>query len=182
MTTSTARLGLIALLLLVLSLPAGAAQKGELRPLKNPVPASTFMLRDLDGKLVSLDDFEGKVVLLNFWATWCPPCRKEMPAMERLYQAYRAEGFVIVGVSVDQGSPSGVKEFVEKLNVTFPILHDRDSIISRLYSNPGVPSSYLIDRRGRITHRVLGEYDWYSPAAHDVVKQLLQEMRKNKEG
>ena len=142
--------------------------------MKSPLPASAFMLRDLNGKLVSLGDFDGKVVLLNFWATWCSPCRKEMPAMEQLYQTYAAEGFVIVGVSVDQGAPGEVKAFAEQLKITFPILHDRDSIISRLYSNPGVPSSYLIDRQGRIAYRVLGEYDWFSAEAREAVKGLLK--------
>ena len=150
--------------------------------MKNPAPASAFMLRDLDGKLTSLADFEGKVVLLNFWATWCANCREEMPAMERLYQSLRTEGFEIVAISVDQVSTEKVKTFAEELKLTFPVLHDRDSIISNLYSNPGVPVSYLIDRQGRITHRVLGEYDWFSPEARDTVKTLLQESRKNNEG
>lgn len=177
-----ARKGLAALLLIAFGMTAAGAAGATLRPMKNPIPASTFMLRDLDDKLVSLRDFEGKVVLLNFWATWCTPCRKEMPAMEQLYQTYSAEGFVVVGVSVDQGAPGSVKAFAEKLKITFPILHDRDSIISRLYSNPGVPSSYLIDRQGRITYHVLGEYDWFSPEARDAVKGLLQKSRKNNEG
>ena len=174
--------GLIALLLTTFGVTASGAAEALLRPMKNPVPASAFMLRDLDGKLTSLDDFEGKVVLLNFWATWCSSCSKEMPAMEQLYQAYRAEGFVIVGVSVDRGAPGDVKAFAEKLKITFPILHDRDSIISQLYSNPGVPVSYLIDRRGRIAYRVLGEYDWSSPEARTAVKTLLQGTGRGSEG
>lgn len=174
--------GLIALFLSAVSVAAVTAAAGELRPLKNPVPASAFMLRDLDGKLVSLRDFEGKVVLLNFWATWCANCRKEMPAMERLYQSLRAESFAIVAISVDQAPAEKVKAFAEELKLTFPVLHDRDSIISRLYSNPGVPISYLVDREGRIVYRVVGEYDWFSPEARATVKALLQGTRKNSEG
>ena len=177
-----ARKGLAVLLLLAFAMTAFGAQKGELRPMKNPAPASAFMLRDLDGKLTSLADFEGKVVLLNFWATWCANCRSEMPAMERLYQSLRADGFEIVAISVDQVSTEKVKAFAEELKLTFPVLHDRDSIISNLYSNPGVPVSYLIDRQGRIVYRVLGEYDWYSPEARGTVKTLLQETSKNSEG
>ena len=177
-----ARKGLAALLLLAFAMTAFGAQKAELRPLKNPAPASAFMLRDLDGKLTSLADFEGKVVLLNFWATWCANCRNEMPAMERLYQSLRADGFEIVAISVDQVSSEKVKTFAEELKLTFPVLHDRDSIISNLYSNPGVPVSYLIDRQGRIVYRVLGEYDWFSPEGRDTVKTLLRESRKNNEG
>lgn len=179
MLTRIIRYGLIALSLSAISVAAGA---GELRPLKNPSPASAFMLRDVDGKLVSLRDFEGKVVLLNFWATWCANCRKEMPAMERLYQSLRADGFAIVAISVDQAATEKVKAFAEELKLTFPVLHDRDSIISRLYSNPGVPVSYLVNREGRIVYRVVGEYDWYSPEARETVKALLQGSSKNSEG
>ncbi len=179
MRTRIIRRGLIALLLSVAGFATVTASAGELRLLKNPAPADAFMLRDLDGKLTSLADFEGKVVLLNFWATWCANCRKEMPAMERLYQSLRAEGFEIVAISVDQVSTEKVKAFAEELKLTFPVLHDRDSIISNLYSNPGVPVSYLIDREGRIVYRVLGEYDWYSSEARNTVQALLEEDRKN---
>ena len=172
--------GLLALLVFASGPAASAA--GTLQAMKHPIPATAFMLRDVDGKLASLADFEGKVVLLNFWATWCANCRKEMSAMERLYQSLRAEGFEIVAISVDQASTEKVKAFAEELKLTFPVLHDRDSIISNLYSNPGVPVSYLIDRQGRIVYRVLGEYDWFSPEARDTVKTLLQESRKNNEG
>ena len=172
--------GLLALLVFASGPAASAA--GTLQAMKHPIPATAFMLRDVDGKLASLADFEGKVVLLNFWATWCRNCRNEMSAMERLYQSLRTEGFEIVAISVDQASTEKVKAFAEELKLTFPVLHDRDSIVSNLYSNPGVPVSYLIDRQGRIVYRVLGEYDWFSPEARDTVKTLLQESRKNNEG
>lgn len=168
--------------LLVFALASAASAGGTLRAMKNPVPASAFMLRDVDGKLVGLGDFEGKVVLLNFWATWCANCRKEMPAMEQLYREARAEGFEIVAISVDQAATEKVKAFAEELQLTFPVLHDRDSIISRLYSNPGVPVSYLVDRKGRIVYRVIGEYDWFSPEARETVKQLLRDTPKNDKG
>mgnify|MGYP001567024767 FL=1 len=182
MRTRILRSGLIALFLSALGAAAVSASAGELRTLKNPIPASAFMLRDLDGKLVSLRDFEGKVVLLNFWATWCTNCRREMPAMERLYQSLRVEGFEIVAISVDQAATEKVKVFVEELKLTFPVLHDRDSIISNLYSNPGVPVSYLVDREGRIVYRVVGEYDWFSQEARTAVTGLLQGKHKNSEG
>lgn len=169
--------GLFALLLIACGTMAFGAAGAPLQPTKSQVLADTFTVRDVNGKLVSLSDFKGKVVLLNFWATWCAPCAKEMPSMERLHQIYGAKDLVIVGMSVDTAAPRDVKEFAERLKITFPILHDRDSVISRLYSVPGVPTSYLIDRRGRIAYRVLGEYDWFGSEAHEVVKRLLQ--RKN---
>lgn len=153
---------------------ASGAAGVPLKPAKNLLPADNFTLRDLNGKLVSLKGFEGRVVLLNFWATWCSPCLKEMPTMERLYQAYSAKGLVVVGVSVDRSGPGAVREFAQKLKITFPILHDRDMLTSGHYSNPGVPSSYLIDRQGRIAYRVLGEYDWFSSEAREAVNALLR--------
>ncbi|GMQ86892.1 MAG: TlpA disulfide reductase family protein [Gammaproteobacteria bacterium] len=150
-----------------------ARPRAELKVVKHPIPASDFYLRDLNSKLVRLSDFRGKVVLLNFWATWCPPCRKEMPSMQQLYQAYKDKGLEIVAVSVDTTSPGEVRAFVEELGLTFPVLHDRDSLVSRLYSNPGVPSSYLIDPQGKVAYRVLGEYDWFDENAINVVEKLL---------
>lgn len=166
---------LFALLFTALSVAvaAEARPRAELRAAKHPIPASDFYLRDLDGKLVRLSDYQGKVVLLNFWATWCESCLKEMPSMQRLYETYRDKGLEIVAVSVDTTSPANVRTFVEKLSLTYPILHDRDSLISRLYSNPGVPSSYLIDPQGNVAYRVLGEYDWMSEKAKDTVEGLL---------
>jgi peroxiredoxin len=170
------RSGLLALLLLAVFVTIAAEGKppAELRAVKRPIPAADFYLRDLDGELVRLSDFQGKVVLLNFWATWCPPCRKEMPAMQRLYQAYKDKGLEIVAVSVDTASTDEVRAFVEELELTFPVLHDRDSLVSRLYSNPGVPSSYLINAQGNLAYRVLGEYDWFGENAKNTVEKLLQ--------
>lgn len=167
---------LLTLLFFAVSIVNAAEEKprAELRALKHPIPASNFYLRDLNNKLVRLSDFRGKVVLLNFWATWCPPCLKEMPSMEKLYQSHKDKGLEIVAVSVDTASKAKVRAFVEKLGLTFTILHDRDSLISRLYNNPGVPSSYLIDTQGKLTYRVLGEYDWFSEKAKSTIDKLIQ--------
>jgi peroxiredoxin len=167
---------LLTLLFFAVSIVNAAEEKPreKLRALKYPIPASDFYLRDLNNKLVRLSDFKGKVVLLNFWATWCPPCLKEMPSMEKLYQSHKDKGLEIVAVSVDTASKAKVRAFVEKLGLTFPILHDRDSLISRLYNNPGVPSSYLIDKQGKLTYRVLGEYDWFSEKAKSTIDKLIQ--------
>ncbi len=153
---------------------AGAETRSKLRPLKGSVTAGDFILKDLGDNTVRFSDFRDQVVLLNFWATWCLPCRKEMPAMERLYQAYRADGFAVVAVSLDQSPPGRVKAFVEELKLSFPVLHDRDGLVSRLYSVPGVPTSYLISPQGKIAYRMLGEYDWFGPEARSAVEELLQ--------
>ncbi|MCP4040565.1 MAG: TlpA family protein disulfide reductase [Gammaproteobacteria bacterium] len=167
---------ILVLLLLLGGLTVIAAEekpRAELRALKHSIPASNFYLRDLDGELIRLSDFQGKVVLLNFWATWCTSCLKEMPSMQRLYQAYRDKGLEIVAVSVDTASAAKVRAYTEKLGLTFPILHDRDNLINRLYSNPGVPSSYLIDPQGKVAYRVLGEYNWTGDKAKNTVETLL---------
>ena len=128
---------------------------------------------DLQGRGMRFGTLRGKVVLLNFWATWCPPCRKEMPSMERLYQAYKDRGLVVLGLSQDQASADTVRAFVDKLQVTFSIWHDRDGLVGRQYSIPGVPTSYLIGTDGRIAYRALGEYDWSGPEARATVELLL---------
>lgn len=174
MMASWTRYGLLALLLITLDVAAVEAKPGaEMRAVKRPIAATDFHLRDLNGKRVRLGDFQGKVVLLNFWATWCSPCRKEMPSMQRLYQEYKDKGLEIVAVSVDTTSSGEVRAFIEELGLTFTALHDRDSQVSRLYSNPGVPSSYLIDVQGKLVYRVLGEYDWFGETAKKAVEGLL---------
>ncbi len=152
----------------------GQMQNFDLHETPRQVPPIAF--RNEKGEAVHLSDFRGRVVLLNFWATWCPPCREEMPSMERLYRAYRDRGFTVVAVSVDTAAPPKIRSFLDELQpaITFPVLHDRDSLVARRYSVPGVPTSYLIDARGRIAYRALGEYDWFSPRAKEAVEALLE--------
>ncbi len=175
----------LAVVLIVSGLVPGRAEPGkefkelkglkELRPIKGVVTAADFILKDLSGKPVRFsDEFKGKVVLLNFWATWCPPCRREMPSMERLYRAYLDDGFVVVAVSIDRAPTGKVEAFVKKLELSFPVLHDRDERVARLYGIPGVPASYVIGARGRIAYRAAGEYDWFRPAARSAVEGLLR--------
>jgi peroxiredoxin len=136
--------------------------------------AGDFVARNLQDKPARFrEGRQGRVVLLNFWATWCPPCRKEMPAMEQLYQAYRDKGLVVVAVSQDQAPLATVRRFTEELKLSFPVWHDRDGLVGKQYSIPGVPASYLIGRDGRVAYKVLGEYDWFSDDARAAVEQLL---------
>ncbi|NIR96654.1 MAG: TlpA family protein disulfide reductase [Gammaproteobacteria bacterium] len=155
--------------------PASAADEPEVRQLTNRYLADGFYLKDLDGDLRRLEDFRGRVVLLNFWATWCPPCREEMPSMQQLYQDRTDEGLTVVAVSVDRGSPEEVRAYVEELELTFPVLHDRDNRVSDRYRIPGVPVSYLVDRRGRIAYKVLGSIDWSRESAIHAIEGLLEE-------
>jgi peroxiredoxin len=108
-------------------------------------------LKDLSGKTVDLASLAGKVVIVDFWATWCAPCREEMPELQKFYKKYNAKGLEIVGISVDK-APDGIKEFVSKLKVTFPIAHDDGHKVADKYSPPRMPSSYIIDRKGVVRY------------------------------
>ena len=146
-------------------------------------PAPGFRVSDLDGKPVTLDTFKGKVVLLNVWATWCAPCREEMPSMERLYQQMKGEPFEIVAVSVDEPVNGGVpksdlQKFAQELQVTFPIFHsapDSRDDIQKLYQTTGVPESFLIGKDGVIYRRLSGSTVWDAPEFREQINRLLGE-------
>jgi thiol-disulfide isomerase/thioredoxin len=116
---------------------------------------------------------EGRVTLINIWATWCVPCRAEMPAMEQLYQKLGPRGLRIIAVSIDDGSPQDVAAFVQELGLTFEILHDRSGDIQRVYQTTGVPESFLLDKKGVIVKKVIGEHPWSSPSNQRIVADLL---------
>jgi len=107
-----------------------------------------FTLSDLNGRPWTLKDLKGKVVLLNFWATWCPPCRKEMPDLESLYQQFEAQGLLVLGVSDDD--PDKVREFVQKQGTTYPVLLDPGSRVNHLLQIEGIPKTFVFDREGKI--------------------------------
>jgi cytochrome c-type biogenesis protein len=127
----------------------GASDPGE--------PAPAYDALNLAGEPTSLEALRGKVVLLNIWATWCHPCRAEIPELERLHDEYSSAGLRVVGVSVDAGGEEErIKAFAESFGVTYDVWHDADDRISTLYRAIGVPATYLIDRSGRIRWRRLG--------------------------
>ncbi len=118
-------------------------------------PAPGFSLETADGGQIRLDDLRGKVVLLNFWATWCVPCRTEMPEIERAYQTYQPRGFEVLAIDVQEG-PAEVQAFMSELELSFPALLDRDAAVSRLYLARALPSSFLIDREGVVRYVKVG--------------------------
>ena len=146
------------------------------RPPRHPVAfrAPDFVLPTLSGESIRLSDFRGKVVLLNFWATWCVPCRTEMPAIEALYQRYKDRGVEVLAVSLDTLSTAGVEEFVKEVSVTFRIGMDPSWSTARAYNVVGLPTSYLIDRAGNVVVREVGERDWTDGVSQMAVKGLLQ--------
>ena len=122
---------------------------------------------------VSLEDYRGSVTLVNIWATWCVPCREEMPSMQRLFDSVGTRGFRIAAISIDEGSSEEVAAFARELGLGFDILHDRSGSVERLYQTTGVPESFLLDRRGILVKRVIGAHDWASPANRSTVERLL---------
>lgn len=146
---------------------AGRPQIGSLAP--------EFQLTDMQGRTVALSDLRGKVVLLNFWATWCFPCRVEMPSMEEAYQRFRSQGLEILAVSVDEQGARVTKPFQEEKGLTFPILHDTDYQVGLTYGARSLPMTYLIDRQGIIKHRVFGSREWNTPEAGQMLSTLLEE-------
>jgi cytochrome c biogenesis protein CcmG/thiol:disulfide interchange protein DsbE len=118
-------------------------------------------------------DYRGHVTLVNIWATWCLPCRAEMPSMEQVYQDYKDRGFRIAAVSVDAGSSRKVVEFGEELGLTFDLLHDASGGIQQSFRTLGVPQSFLLDRDGVIRWVELGEEDWRLPAHRERIEKLL---------
>jgi peroxiredoxin len=140
---------------------------------RTPSLAPDFAVPDLAGQAVRLSAFRGRVVLVNLWTTWCPPCREEMPSMERLYQRLRGRGFVLLAVSQDEGGAAVVEPFVRQLGLTFPILVDPEQQVGGRFHVWGYPESFLIDREGRIVERIIGPRDWASPEQVAAVERLL---------
>lgn len=137
-------------------------------------PAPDFTLPNLSKEMVSLADFKGKVVLLNIWATWCPPCVEEMPSMQRLYQTLKAEGLEILAVSIDTDGADAVAPFMEEHKLSFPALTDTRGLMKRLYRPTGVPESHIIDRNGNVVDKVIGPRDWASPDVLRYFRDLLK--------
>lgn len=172
-------LGLLVLAGLLGGGPAAAAGP-DLRPLLDAlgiVPsaketeAPDFTLPDLAGKKRRLAEFRGQVVLMNFWATWCAPCRAEMPAMERLYQELKGEGFTIVAVNFAE-TAAQVAPFAEELRLHFPILLDQEGQVSRLYRAFSLPTTYLLDRHGTVVGRAVGPREWDGAEAKRLIRAL----------
>lgn len=148
----------------------------QLNRLETPVQAPDFSLDDMDGEQHSLRDYRGKVIMLNFWATWCPPCRREIPSMESIYQDMGDKGFVVLGVNQFE-TPDHVFAYMGQLSVfpTFPILFDPDSNISERYAVKGLPTTLLINRQGEVVYRAAGGRDFDHPEVRAIVEELLAE-------
>jgi peroxiredoxin len=139
--------------------------------------APDFRAIDLaTGDTVSFrEHYDGAVTLVNIWATWCIPCRVEMPAMERVYRDLAPRGFKIAAISIDEGSPEDVRAFGQELGLSFDMLQDRSTAVQQTYQTTGVPESFLVNREGIIVKRIIGAHDWSSPVNRALVERLLDE-------
>lgn len=137
-------------------------------------PAPDFTLKDINGKDISLSSFKGKVMLINFWGTFCVPCRKEMPSLEIIYKTYKDKGFVVLAVSEDK-SISSVKEFVKEYRLTFPVVLDEDKKVAKQYKVSILPVTFLLDKKGMISKKFFGEREWTDAESKKMVEELLSE-------
>jgi len=158
--------------------PSTASLDAALRELDLVKPsraksAEDFTLAALNGGTFSLADQRGKIVLINFWATWCPPCLEEMPAMERLWQKHKDSGFVLVAVSVDT-DPKKVVPFVTEHKLTFPIALDPSMGVADKYGVRALPSSFIVDKGGLMAGLALGPRQWDSRASHRLVETMVR--------
>lgn len=155
---------------------AGNLARDESAPIAAGETAAQFTLTDLNGKRVSLSALRGKVVFLNLWATWCAPCREEMPSMEKLYEQMRKnDGFVMLAVSQDTGGRQLVADYVKKHGYHFDVLLDPQNAVADAYKITGVPETFIIDRQGRIVAHHAGAFDWSQPEIASAIKELLAE-------
>ena len=157
-------------------------ERENYQPVITGALAPDFTAVTLEGEPVSLLDYEGEVVMVSIWATWCGPCREEMPSMQLLYDDLHETGFEILAVSVDAlfgqeddfGRPGGdLEAFAEELSLTFPILHDSEGLIQRIYQTTGVPETFLVGRDGVIYKKVAGGTNWDAPVNKELVRRLL---------
>jgi thiol-disulfide isomerase/thioredoxin len=145
----------------------------EIIKAKDKTKPADFTLKDLNGQDVSLSSFEGKVVFLNFWATWCVPCRTEMPSIERLYQEFKNDGLVILAINYREDTDK-IKPFLDEVKISFPILLDSEGKTVTEYKIRALPTSYVIDRKGLLVGSALGDRDWANEDAKKLIKKLLK--------
>jgi peroxiredoxin len=138
------------------------------------IPAPDFTFPGLDGKNTSLSDYKGKVVLVNIWATWCPPCVEEMPSMQKLYNEFNGKNFEILAVSIDAAGIDAVAPFMKKHKLSFPALMDPNGTIKSMYRVTGIPESFIIDKQGILVGKIIGPRDWATQEVFGFFQDLIQ--------
>jgi len=151
---------------------AASARAHQLRPWVTTRPAPPLSLTDLDGKTWDLPALQGRAVLLNFWATWCEPCREEMPSLEALAKRHRSDPVAVLTVNY-QESETGIRRFLERVPIALPILLDRDGSTTKAWTPRVFPTTVLVDRSGRPRHQIVGAVDWNGDEPRQWLHELL---------
>ena len=159
---------LLAVLLLCCATIAAAQQ---LKPWSGGATPS-LALQDVEGRPHRLEDYRGKVVLVNFWATWCEPCREEMPSMNKLRASLAGQPFEVLAINLAE-SESRIRRFIEQVPLEFPVLMDRDSAVAKAWRARVLPISFLVGRDGRIRYSVVGEIDWTQERVRKIIQDML---------
>jgi len=172
-------------ILLAFNLPANADESGLFskigaKPIKNHKKAPNVCLEELNGGKVQLAALKGKIIFLNFWATWCGPCREEMPSMEALHQHYKEKDFLFLTICIDDEGREPVRKFIERHRYRIPVLLDPAGKTLELFEISRIPATLIIDRNGRMIGRVIGPRNWSSPEVFSLVDQML--MLRNRPG
>jgi len=175
-------LALLVTLMLVAWATGATAQQADANFLTYPkqrMAAPAFSLSGPNGESISLADQAGKVVLINFWATWCRPCVKEMPALEGLWKRYRDDGLEVITINVDKRGAKAVKKFIKRHAINLPMVLDPKGDTRRDYEVIAMPTSYLLGRDGRFIGKALGDRQWDGPVAHRLIESALAEQENN---
>ena len=153
---------------------AQASDNNQVQPSAENTTVPSFVLKDLKGNDEQLQSFKDKLILVNFWASWCGPCNEEAPSMEEMYQKLHSEGLIIVGISIDH-HVGQVEKFVKQYSVTFPVLLDTDESVASSYGITGVPETFILNSHYKLIRHVIGPLDWTSPDVISYLSSLIQE-------
>lgn len=164
---------IICTVIILYALLAGRGSKARI--IKEGDAAPSFTLQTTKQETFALSDYRGKVVLVHFWATWCPPCVEELPQLEKLYRAFRGKDFEILAVSVDDDADRSVMPFLAKHRVSFPVLFDPGGAAARRYGTIKFPETYVLDRGGTVRFKVIGPLEWTSQDTTTAIQRLIKE-------
>lgn len=155
----------------LLNLPV-QADEIQLDPLPEPIAAPDFNQPDQSGQKHTLADYQDKVLVVNFWATWCPPCIREMPSLDRLQQQLKDQGLEVIGVNMGE-TPERIATFTDRIKVGFPLLYDEDMTMTMNWEVQHLPTTFIVNRAGEIIYAVVGDKPWDDPAIAEQIQALL---------
>lgn len=164
---------------LIVSIAAGpVSSMSERQPLRTgDGPAQRgidISIKDLNGKDFRLSEAKGRVVFVNFFATWCPPCREEMPSMQSLYEKMKGQKFDMIAISIDRSSSSSVQKFIKDGGYTFRVAHDKENVLAEKYGIFSIPATYIIDKNGEVAAKISGAREWDSPQVLSDIRKMMK--------